>query len=83
MSKSEDFIRTPNMGDVVELKIEELNINGEGIVVEDGKKFCVGKVLPGERVLASIKKIKKNYVGCGLEKIVQSHSQRVVPPCMH
>jgi 23S rRNA (uracil-5-)-methyltransferase RumA len=65
----------------MKIKIDELNINGEGISHIGDKKYCLSNVLDGEVVDADIVKEKGNFVEARVNKILQPSSLRVVPKC--
>lgn len=65
------------------IKIDNLNINGEGISKNNNKKYCVSGVLPGEIVDVEKIKSKDNFVLCKLNNVVQKSPFRVVPKCKY
>ncbi len=65
------------------LKIEKLNINGEGLCFKDQKKWCVKNVLPFEEVEVEIKQEKDNFVNCELVKILSSFKSRIKEKCLY
>lgn len=66
----------------MKIKIDELNINGEGISRIDEKKFCVRNVLEGEVVDALVKSEKGNFVDTILNKILVPSVNRIIPKCV-
>ena len=63
------------------IKIESLNINGEGQCFVDGKKMCVNGVLPDEIVEVEILQEKNNFMQ-GLSKNICTPSHlRICPEC--
>ena len=65
----------------IEVKVQKLSINGEGLFSFGDKRGAVSKVLPGERVKASINKTKKDFMFCLLEKVLEPSSDRIIAPC--
>ena len=65
----------------IEVKVQKLSINGEGLFSFEDKRGAVSKVLPGERVKASINKTKKDFMFCLLEKVFEPSSDRIIAPC--
>lgn len=66
----------------MEILIEELNINGEGISHINGKKYCVRGVLADEIADVVIKSEKGNFVDTELNKILKPSSSRITPKCV-
>ena len=65
----------------LKIKIENVNINGEGISNIDDKKICVKYVLPGEEVIAENIFTKKNFIKGKLEEIIIKSEKRIKPIC--
>ncbi len=63
------------------IKIESLNINGEGQCFVDGKKLCVKGVLPDEVVDVEIVSQKNNFMQGVLENICIPSHIRICPKC--
>lgn len=63
------------------LKIESLNINGEGISFKDSIKYCVKGVLCEEIVKATPFFKKKNFINAELKQIISPNKNRISPPC--
>lgn len=67
--------------DWIELDIDDLGTDGQGIGHKDGAAVFVDGALPGERVRAKVIALKKNYVVGKLEEILSASPMRVKPPC--
>ncbi len=67
--------------DTLELHIDGLGSNGEGVGKAEGFTFFVPGALPGEQVLLQIRQIKKNYGVGSLVKVIEKSEQRVAPQC--
>lgn len=65
----------------LKIKIENVNINGEGISNIDDKKICVKYVLPGEEVITENIFTKKNFIKGKLEEIIIKSEKRINPIC--
>lgn len=65
----------------LELQIESLGVNGEGVARFNGLTIFVQGALPHEKVLACVNLVKKNYAVANLEKIINPSPERVMPPC--
>ena len=65
----------------MKVKIEKLNINGEGVCLLDNKKVCVKKVLPNE--LVEIEKVndKQNFILGKLKNVLEQSPLRVKENC--
>ena len=68
----------------IELKIESLNSEGMGVArVEEGFVVFCKDALPGDEVLAQVRKVKKNYAEAVVKSIVKESPYRVKPRCKH
>ncbi|MBQ8451296.1 MAG: 23S rRNA (uracil(1939)-C(5))-methyltransferase RlmD [Clostridia bacterium] len=67
--------------DEIEVLIERLGMNGEGIATYDGVVVFVLFALPGERVIAHIIKDMKTYFIAKVVKLLNESNLRTVPPC--
>lgn len=63
------------------IKIESLNINGEGQSFVEGKKLCVKGVLPDEVVDVEIVSQKNNFMQGVLDNICTPSHIRICPKC--
>lgn len=71
-------------GQEVELDIFSLAFEGAGIAeYENGMKVFVEKTMPGDKVLASFTKLKKNYAEASLVKIIEPSKDRIKPKCKY
>ena len=67
----------------LELDIESLDLEGQGVAHVDGKVVFVAGALPGERVRARVRRRKPAYDKAELQEILIESSQRVQPACPH
>jgi len=64
-----------------EIFIDDMTITGEGVGRIDGYALFVKDALPGDRIIAKVIKVKKNYGYGRLMKILTPSPSRVEPPC--
>ena len=67
--------------DLVNLTIEDMSAEGEGIGKLEGFPFFVKDAVIGDKIVARVTKLKKNYGYGRLEEIIQPSQHRVEPPC--
>ena len=67
--------------DIIELTIEDLGIDGEGIGKVDGYTLFIKDAVIGDVVEAKVMKAKKNYGYARLMKIITPSKDRVTPVC--
>ncbi len=67
--------------DLINLTIEDMSAEGEGIGKVDGFTFFVKDAIIGDSIIARVTKLKKTYGYARLEKIVTPSEHRVEAPC--
>lgn len=67
--------------DIIELKIEDMGVGGEGIGKHDGMTFFIKDAIIGDLIKARVTKIKKNYGYARTEEILKPSDCRVKPVC--
>ena len=67
--------------DVIELTIEDMGSDGAGVGRYEGMTFFVKDAVTGDKVMARITKMKKNYGFARLEKMLKPSEHRVTPEC--
>lgn len=67
--------------DIIELTIEDLGIDGEGIGKADGMALFVKDAVVGDRIRAKIMKMKKNYGYVRLLEVLEPSPVRCTPRC--
>ena len=67
--------------DLINLTIEDMSAEGEGIGKADGFTFFVKDAIIGDSIVARVTKLKKTYGYARLEKIVEPSEYRVEAPC--
>ena len=68
-------------GAELELFIEDMGTEGEGIGKKDGFIFFVKDAVVGDHILAKAMKMKKNYGYARLVEVLEPSPYRVCPPC--
>ncbi len=69
--------------DLITIKIEDIDINGNGVGKTGGFTYFVADALPGETVRARIGKINKSYGFAQTDEILTASPQRREPPCRY
>jgi 23S rRNA (uracil1939-C5)-methyltransferase len=73
-----------NRGDQIELTIEKVVAGGDGLArADDGRVVMVTGAIPGERVLATITKAKRDLAFADVGEVLDASLDRVEPPCAH
>ena len=67
--------------DVIELTIEDMSVDGEGIGKSEGMAFFVKDAIVGDKILARVTKLKKTYGYARVEEILQASEYRTNPRC--
>ena len=67
--------------DSIELKIEDMGVDGEGIGKYEGMTFFVKDAVIGDTIRAGITKLKKNYGYARVQEILEPSPYRVKPEC--
>jgi 23S rRNA (uracil1939-C5)-methyltransferase len=66
------------------LQIESMAYGGSGVGRrEDGKVVFIPRVIPGEKVVATITKEHKSYIEAEVKELLEASPYRVTPPCPH
>ena len=69
-------------GDIVTVKITDLNTNGEGVGRVEGKVVFVPDTVTGDCVQARVERVKNKYVTGTLRNVLASSEHRIRPRCM-
>ena len=67
--------------DLIELTIEDLGVDGEGIGKVDGMAIFVKDAVPGDRVQAKVMKMKKSYGYARLMQVLDPSPERTESRC--
>ena len=67
--------------DIVEVQIDGMGSDGEGIAHIDGYTLFIKDAVEGDRIEAKVIKTKKTYGYARVEKIIEASSDRVDPIC--
>jgi 23S rRNA (uracil1939-C5)-methyltransferase len=68
-------------GSVLELTVESLAFGAKGVARWKDFVFFVDRGLPGQKVLARVKRIRKNYGETFIQKILEPSPDQIEPPC--
>lgn len=68
---------------LVDLDIESLDLEAQGVAHADGKVVFVSGALPGERVRAALRRRKPRFDTADTVAVLRESSQRVRPRCAH
>lgn len=68
-------------GDLIELKLDSVAFGGEAVGRVDGLVMFVKGALDGEKVLAEVFEIKKNFVRARLKEVLEPSPHRIEPVC--
>lgn len=68
---------------LVDLEIESLDLEAQGVAHHEGKVIFVSGALPGERVRAAIRRRKPRFDTADTVEVLRESSQRVRPRCPH
>jgi len=71
----------PKKNDIIEIKIDDLTVDGAGVGRVEGFAVFVPRALPGETVSAKIIKVTKSYAVGKLIKILSQSIDRIEPFC--
>lgn len=67
--------------DIIELEITDISSEGSGIGKHDGQAVFVPLTAVGDRILARVLKVKKNYAFAKCEKIISPSEHRINTDC--
>ncbi|NMA14602.1 MAG: 23S rRNA (uracil(1939)-C(5))-methyltransferase RlmD [Clostridia bacterium] len=70
-------------GQQLEIKIEELNHQGEGVGRHEGFTIFVPQTVPGDEIISRVISVQKNYARAVVENLVSASPHRIVPVCEH
>ncbi|MFA6508141.1 MAG: class I SAM-dependent RNA methyltransferase [Treponemataceae bacterium] len=69
------------IGDLIDLKIEKISSEGDGVGRFEGKTIFVAGAAPEERVQAYVEEEKKLFARASLAKVLVPSSSRIEPVC--
>ncbi|WP_332457829.1 23S rRNA (uracil(1939)-C(5))-methyltransferase RlmD [Tumebacillus avium] len=69
------------VGQVVDIEVKRMGINGEGIGYAERQVIFVPGALPGEQVVAEVVKVEQRHAVGKLIRVKQKSKDRVEPPC--
>ncbi|MDH4100509.1 MAG: 23S rRNA (uracil(1939)-C(5))-methyltransferase RlmD [Nitrospirota bacterium] len=68
-------------GENLSLQIEKMAFGGKGLARHAGRVVFVDDVLPGERVVAKVEKVRRDFMEGSLVEIVEPSPDRTLPSC--
>ena len=78
------MIKIIKINDILELKITDMTVNGDGIgKAEDGYPLFIKGAVIGDTVKAQVTKTNKNYGFAKINKITEPSRHRTEPLCPH
>jgi len=70
-------------GQELELEVERAALEGHGVAHHDGIVVFVEKAIPGERVRAQVRKVKRNFVQARAMEVLRPAPERTPGRCSH
>lgn len=70
-------------GELIEIEITKVAFGGRGIGHYEERVVFVENTVPGDKVTASLTRIKPNFLEAKLEEIVEPSKLRIEPKCKH
>ncbi|MBS4021448.1 MAG: 23S rRNA (uracil(1939)-C(5))-methyltransferase RlmD [Dethiobacter sp.] len=70
-------------GEKIQLGIERLNHDGEGVARVNGFTVFVPGAVPGDSVTANVISVQRTYARCLLDSVDKPSPSRIKPPCEH
>lgn len=67
--------------EILEVKIQDIGSEGEGIAKVEGYPIFIKDALPGDLIKVRMTKVKKSYGYGRIEEIIEKSSDRVEPKC--
>jgi 23S rRNA (uracil1939-C5)-methyltransferase len=83
MEQKEASTPGPKSGDEIELTIESMSGDGGTVARHEGMVYFVEDAVPGDRVRARIRSVKKNFTQARAVAILAPSPLRVDPRCRH
>ncbi len=68
-------------GDSLELFVEDLAFGARGVTRVDNFVWFVERGIPGQKVMAKVKRVRKSYGETVVEKVIEPSPNQVDPPC--
>ncbi len=70
-------------GKLIKCTIEKTVFGGDGLARVDGQAVFIPYALPGEKIIARVKKSKNDFLVAEIEKIVEPSPHRIQPLCKY
>jgi len=68
-------------GDTIELTVEKVVYGGRGFAHMDKMAIFVDKAVPGDRVIARVVRVKKNFAESRVLEVIEASPHRTIAPC--
>ncbi len=68
-------------GDTIEVAIEKVVYGGRGLARLNGRAIFVDKAVPGDRVMAKVVRVKRDFAEARVLEIIEASPDRTVAPC--
>ena len=68
-------------GDTIELTVEKVVYGGRGFAHIDKMAIFVDKAVPGDRVIARVVRVKKNFAESRVLEVIEASPHRTIAPC--
>ena len=73
----------PQKRDLLELTIHDLAFGARGLARQDDFVWFIDRGIPGQRVKARVKRVRKRYGEARIEEVLTPSPHQVDPPCPH
>jgi len=70
-------------GDIIEVTIEKMVYGGRGLAHHNGRAVFVDAAIPGERVMARARRVKKDFAEARLLEVLEPAQHRIIAPCRY
>jgi len=81
MSMQETVKPPVRPGQEIEVTVHGLGSSGEGVARYEGLTIFVPGGAPGDRLLARVQEVKRNYARAALVQVLEPSPDRVTPVC--
>src|SRR5437667_2949475 len=71
------------VNDLLNLEIESLALGGQAVSRLEGRVVFVDRALPGDRAMARVSRVRRNFIEARLESVERPSPWRIAAPCPH
>jgi len=68
-------------GETIELSVEKVVYGGRGLAHLNNVAIFVANTVPGDRIIAKVIKIKKNFAEARILEVIEGSPHRIIAPC--